>query len=157
MSHTAMMSVPSVHCVLPVKSPVISSVMLTTTAGSPPNSARRNTLRSCPDFSKSIHRDPAIQRAAREAERFRRLAHVPAVPLQRLLDEQTFDIFQWKILELGAGGGGGPKGEVRRANGLAMREQHGALDGVSQLADVAGPRMLQQLLHRLRVESLERL
>src|SRR5688572_15501647 len=89
--------------------------MLTTTAGSPPISARRKTFRSCPPFSNSIRRDPAIERAARKAERLGRLTHVSAVPIERFPDEQPLDVFEGQIFELGRRGRRCPQREIRRA------------------------------------------
>src|SRR6185503_2035889 len=59
-----------------------------------------------------------VEARAREAEVARRAQEVAAVALGRALDQHT---------------------AVLRAHALAAREQHAALDGVVELAHVAGP------------------
>ena len=45
--------------------------------------------------------------------------------------------------------------EIAGADGVALRHQHGAFDRVIELADVAGPAVIEQHLHRRRIEARE--
>src|SRR2546423_12441455 len=98
------------------------------TAGSPPNNASRKTCRSC-DLSNSIRRDPAVQGAARQPECLRGLADVARVAIERLPDEETLDVLERQIFELGRRAGRCPQGEVRRADRISAREEHRSLSG----------------------------
>src|SRR5919198_2031150 len=132
--------------------------MLTTTAGRPPSNARRKILRSYPLFSsESIRRYTAIQRAARETERLRRLTHIAAMPVERLADQHTLDVLERKVFEFRRRARRRAQREISHADGVCLREENGALNRVAELPDISRPRMLQQLLHRRWIESLERL
>src|SRR5688500_20400190 len=82
---------------------------------------------------------PAIERAAREAERVGRLADVAAVAVESLADEVLLDLLERHLLEAAALRR--PlEAEVGGGDAVAPREQHRALDGVVELAHVARPR-----------------
>src|SRR5690242_17374794 len=102
--------------------------------------------------------EPAVQRAAAQAEGFRGLTHVPLVARECLLDEESLHLVEREILE---------SRRIRRArraetqvagaHELALREEDGALHRVIELADVPRPRMIEERLHRAEVEAGERL
>ena len=109
-----------------------------------------------PDVLELVALQAAIERAARQAERARGLADV-AVARHRLLDQERFDVFEAHVLEARAAGAFGAQAEVARADGVALRHQHGAFDRVIELADVARPAVIEQHLHRRRIEAGQRL
>ena len=51
----------------------------------------------------------------------------------------------------------GAQAEIAALHLVALRHQHGALDGVVELADVAGPGVVEQQLHGRVVEAVEAL
>src|SRR4051794_32710683 len=89
--------------------------------------------------SQSESLKPPVQRAATEAKRLRRMAHVAPVAGERLLDQEPFHFFEAHVLQLAAGLARGAEPQVARADRVALRHQHGAFDGVIELPDVAGP------------------
>ena len=100
--------------------------------------------------------EATIERAARQAERLGRLAHVPLVPLQRFLDEHAFHFVQCHLLKRRRGR------VVRHAQAqiggqhhATARQQDRALDRVFEFAHVAWPRMAEQGLECALVETLE--
>src|SRR6185437_11099302 len=101
--------------------------------------------------------EPAVERAPAQSQRFGRLAHVSVVAGERLLDENALCFLERQLLvsrrrALRAR----TQREVGSANGVTLGQEHGALDRMVELADVAGPRMIKQRLHRRRVEAAER-
>src|SRR5690606_14438274 len=94
-----------------------------------------------------------------QAEQAARLAAVAFRAAERLaqkhaLERGEVDTFR---AERGSGAGGVARlavhvlelvWQVLEADAVAVREQHGALDDVAQLADVARPVVLAQPLHR---------
>src|SRR5688500_7426603 len=123
--------------------------MLTTTAGRPPSSARRNTCRSWVfgGFSNSIRCDSAIQRAPRQAERFRRLTHIAAIAIERLANQQTLDVLERQVFQLGRCSRRSAQGQICRAHRVTVRKENRAFYRMSQLTNVTRPRMLEELLH----------
>src|SRR5262245_9109337 len=76
-----------------------SSHSASTTAGAPPASAHSATLLSCAsrrgppfDTSEPVMVEAAVERAARQAERARRLADVALVAAQRAADQLALDL-----------------------------------------------------------------
>src|SRR6476646_2424555 len=104
-----------------------------------------------------MHGQPAIERAAADSERLRAVAHVPIVSRAGLLNPHALGLLERDLLRALPGAGDRTQGEIDRANLLYLREQPCALDDVVELADVPGPRMLEQRLHRVVVERRERL
>src|SRR6185295_4428673 len=91
-------------------------------------------------------------------EALRGFAHVAVVTLERAPDQLTLDLVQRQLLEgLGAARLAQTEPDVGAADTRTGCQEHRALDGVLQLAHVAGPGMLQQRLHGLGLEALERL
>src|ERR687884_623889 len=103
-------------------------------------------------------RQSAVERAAAQAQRLRGLADVALEARERLLDEEPLDLLERHLLEprrpRGAARGAAQR-EVGRAHLVAVREEHRALDRVVELADVARPEVVEQRLHRARVEAGE--
>src|SRR5262249_37790066 len=97
--------------------------------------------------------ESAIERAAAQAERLRRLADVAVEPRHRLLDQEALDVFQAHFLDPRRGVLVQPQPQIARTDGRGLRHQHAAFDGVIELADVAGPGMIEQRLERLRLEA----
>src|SRR5919201_1398322 len=93
-------------------------------------------------------RQSAVERAPAQAQRPRRLAHVAVEAGECLLDEQPLDLLQRHLLEPRGrrAARGRAEAEVARAQRVALREEHRALDGVVEFADVAGPRVVEQRL-----------
>src|SRR6187549_1793562 len=99
---------------------------------------RPETLRLQSRTLLSVLFQSPVQRAAREPQRASRLAHVAAVAVHRLLHEKALDLLERELLEprrLGRA----PQRQVADAEAVARRHQHRALDGVVELAHVAGP------------------
>ena len=99
---------------------------------------------------------PAVERAARQAERAGGVADV-AVARHRLLDQERLDFLEAHVLEPRGRAAVDAQPEVAGADGRPLRHQHRALDGVIQLAHVARPAMVDQDLHRRGIEPGERL
>src|SRR6266545_7172883 len=97
----------------------------------------------------------AIQCAATEPQCFGRLADVAVEPCHRLLDEEALDLLEAHILDARRGIAIDPQPELAEADRSALRHQDAALHRVIQLADVAGPRVIQQRLKRRRLEARE--
>src|SRR6266702_8106540 len=57
--------------------------------------------------------EPAIERAAGEAQRLGRLAHVPAGARERLLDQDALDLLEAHLIERARAVGAGPKPKSR--------------------------------------------
>src|SRR6266571_1488892 len=98
--------------------------------------------------------EPAIERAAGEAQRLGRLAHVPAGARERLLDQDALDLLEAHLIERARAVGAGPKTKVAGAHAGALRHEDGALDRMLQLTHVPRPGMAQQHLHRVGRESI---
>src|SRR5205085_1909885 len=94
-----------------------------------------------------------IQRAPGQPKRFSRVAHVAARPRQRFLNQHTLHILETHLIERTRAVTSAAETKIARANRVALRQQHGALDRVIELAHVAGPGMTQEQLHRARRKS----
>src|SRR5262245_11010003 len=139
-----------------------SSTSATISAGSPPASAstvsrvswrggRRWALLTRCGASQAVTLEPAVERAARESERLRRLAHVALVSLEGAPNQLLLGLVQRQVIEGGAAFRR-TQAEIGRAHLIADREQHRALDRMVQLAHVAGPGMGAQRLQRFGLE-----
>src|SRR5688572_17981392 len=95
----------------------------------------------------------AIERAAAESERFRRLADVTAKARERFADKEELDLFDAHLVEALRAFARRAQAEVAGLHELAVRHQHGALDRVVEFADVSRPRMLEQDLQRGRLDA----
>src|SRR6185503_13700048 len=80
-----------------------------------------------------------VEARAREAEVARRAQEVAAVALERALDQHALGLVERHPVDRRRGRALDHQTEVLRAHALAAREQHAALDGVVELAHVAGP------------------
>src|SRR4051812_25308133 len=96
---------------------------------------------------------PPVQRAPGQPKRFGRLADVAAGTRQGFLNQHALDILEAHLVERTRAVSGAPEAKIARTNRPALRQQHGALDRVIQLAYVAGPGMAQEQLHRVRRKS----
>src|SRR5581483_11273494 len=96
--------------------------------------------------------EPPVERAARQPERRRGVADVAAIAVERLLDQVLLDLLEGHLLEP-ARRRGAVEAEVERRDARAARQQHGALDGVVELAHVARPRMAFHGAQRGGVEA----
>jgi hypothetical protein len=63
---------------------------------------------------------------------------------ESFLDEESFDFFQAHLFEARRAFAAGAETEVGGADGLALRHEDRTLDGVIELADVAGPGVRQE-------------
>src|SRR5437867_8068361 len=136
----------SVHCVRGVKSPNQRRPSASATAGKPPSNASQNTRRSCFGLD-TMSFEPAIQRAAREAEGLRRIADVARCACKRLLNQNTLDVLQTHLVERRGGAPSAVQPEVTRLHTPALRHEHGPLDRVIELSHIARPGMAEQHLH----------
>src|SRR5439155_18113384 len=101
--------------------------------------------------------EPAVQRAAREAEGLRRVTHIAAGARERFLDQDALDFLQAHLIERTGTIAATTETEIARADRARFRQQDRALDRMIQLADVAGPSVAQQQLHRIGPEHRVRL
>src|SRR5512138_3863341 len=100
--------------------------------------------------------EPAVEGAPAEAQRLRGLTHVPAVALERLADEYALHLLQRQVLEP-CGRPAPTQPQVGGADQRTVGHEHRALQGVVQLAHVAGPSVALEGLQRLGLEAGERL
>src|SRR5256885_1713740 len=121
-----------------VKSPVHSSTIATTIAGTPPSSVSQKTRCSCCGLE-AMALEPAIERAAREAQRLGRLAHIAAGACQRLLDQRAFDILETHLVQRAGAIRPSAETKIACANRPTFGHQHRAFHGVIQLTHVARP------------------
>src|SRR5579883_582490 len=87
---------------------------------------------------------PPVERPAAQAEGFCRLAHVPVGTLQGFADENTLNRLQAHLFEPRtdlSGDAGGAKAEIGSFNLAAAGHEHGAFNGVVELAHIARPGM----------------
>src|SRR6185437_16812544 len=135
------------------------------TPGSPARRARRKTSRSwradpwsemAPPRSEAIAGDAPVERAPRQSERLGGAAHVPFVARECFLNEHFLNVLERQVLEPRRGRRPAAQAKVADAHLFALGQQHGALHGVVQLADVPRPRVGKQRLDRAVVEAGER-
>ena len=134
--------------------------------GSPASSVRRKTRRSwCGAGTRGsprggwtalarVHSAHApVERAPRQPERLRGVAHVAVEAGESLLDQTASRRPRVAVRPSAERPSrSGPEPEIGGAHLLALREEDRPLDGVIELADVARPRMGQQRLHRAGVK-----
>src|SRR5262245_44972218 len=124
--------------------------------GSPAPSASRNSCwssRSCRHTTlQLVSLQASIQGAARQPQSPGGVTDV-AVARHRLLYEMRFHFLETHVFESRRRGPVDAQPEIRRAYRRAARHQHRALDGVVQLANVAGPAVIHQDLQRGGIES----
>src|SRR5436305_3739484 len=108
--------------------------------------------------SEAMLLQPAVEGAAGESQRLRRLADV-AVAGERLLDEDLLHVFEGEVLEARrrGGRGGGLEAQVLDPHPVAAPHQHPALHRVVELAHVARPGVGQQGGAGALLEAAERL
>src|SRR5579884_2285713 len=122
---------------------------------------RRSYVRAAPDEGMSspdlqpVSLQPPIERAAAQAEGLGGLADVAIEPRHRLLDEEPFDFLEAHILDARRRVAIDPQPELAEADRRAERHQDAAFDRVVELADVAGPRMVEERLHRRGFEAVD--
>src|SRR6185437_12852076 len=136
-----------------------------TTPGRPARRARRKTSRSwradrwsavAPPRSEAIAGDAPIERASRQSEGLGRAADVPLVARERLLNEHFLNILERQIFEARRRRRPAAQAEVDDPHLVALRQQHGALHRVVQLANVPRPGVGEQRLDSAVVEPGER-
>src|SRR3954463_12148595 len=81
------------------------------------------------------------------------MTDVSGVAAERLANEQRFYFFQAHLFDRTGAFALVAESKIAGADGLTLRQQHGALDGVVELANVARPEVFQHLLHRRRIEA----
>src|SRR5882724_3327400 len=86
-------------------------------------------------FLQAVSLEAPIERAAAEAERLGRLAHVAVEARHRFLDEEPFDVLEAHVLDARGRIAIDPQPQLAEANRGALRHQHAALDGMVELAD----------------------
>ena len=89
-----------------------------------------------------------IERAAAEAKRFGRLAHVAVEARHRLLDEEPFHFFEAHVFDARRLIAVDSQAELPEPDDRSLRHQHATLDGMIELADVARPGMVEQRLKK---------
>src|SRR5205823_11554497 len=97
--------------------------------------------------------DAVANLIAIEPEQRGRARLVPAAALERLHHKRALELLELDAVRrqlhaLGQPNAGAGERKVFIAELLALGEQHRALDGVAQLADIAGPAVTLQALHR---------
>src|SRR4029079_10169074 len=98
--------------------------------------------------------EPAVERAAAEAERLGGLADVAVEARHGFLDQEALDVFEAHVFEASAAFlGRGAEAEIRRLDERTGGHQDGALDGMIQFAHVAWPGVLEQHLHGAGLEA----
>ena len=102
--------------------------------------------------------DPVAHLVAVDAEQLRRLGLVAAGALERLHEQLPLDLLEVDAFgrqpELGRRHAARQR-EVLRLELAAVDQQHRALDGVAQLADVAGPLVLLERAHGCRRQAAQ--
>src|SRR5437016_13046162 len=101
--------------------------------------------------------EPAVQRAAGEPERLRRVAHVAGRARQRLLNEHPLHVLEAHLVERRGTVRPGAEPQVARSYRALLGHQHGPLDRVVELPHVPGPGIRPEGLHRVRREAANRL
>src|SRR5689334_20770710 len=105
------------------------------------------------DILQSVALKPAVQGAAAQTECFGGLADVAVEASHGLLDQEALNILEAHVFEAAATVLIGAKSEVARLDQRSRRHEDGSLDGVIELADVPGPAVLEQDLHRAALEA----
>src|SRR5947208_6181343 len=154
-SQTPATSSVRVHWVRGVKSPNQRRPSVSATAGKPPSNASQKTRRSCLGLE-AMPFEPAVQRAAREAERLGRLTDIARRACERLLNQHALDLFQTHLVERAGAIPATAQPKVARLDASALRHEHSSLDRVIELPHITGPRMAEQQLHGIWREFLRR-
>src|SRR6185312_8022547 len=99
-------------------------------------------------------RQTAIEGAARQAERARRVGDVAGEAVERALDEVALGLFDREAVEVRAavaarGRAAAAEEQIAGVHHVAVTEQERALDDVLELAHVARPRMLEERPERV--------
>ncbi len=97
--------------------------------------------------------EPAIQSATAQSERLGGLAHIAAMPVQRLSDQQPFNLLEWHVIEHGRDGPCHAKTEIGRLDLGSLREECSPLNGMIELAHVSRPGVRLQRSQRFRFET----
>src|SRR5688572_8355550 len=95
---------------------------------------------------------PSIECRAAQSQRLGGERHV-AVARHRLAYEKRLDILEAHFVEVFSHGDGGAQPEISSVDHVALRHEHGALDGMVQLAHVAGPPVIDERPQRGWVEA----
>ena len=97
---------------------------------------------------------PPVEGPAAESEGFCRLAHVAVAAREGFADEDTLHRLEGHLFEGLGGDARGGEAEVGDFDDVFAGHEDGALDGVVELADVAGPGVVQHQLQRGGVDAL---
>src|SRR5690242_7075830 len=117
----------SVHCVRGAKSPNQRRPSASATAGKPPSNVSHKTRRSCRrgrgEGLETMPFEPAVPRAAREAEGLSRFADIALRACERLLDQHAFHVLQTHLVERAGAIGTPAQPEVARLHRTALRHE----------------------------------
>src|SRR5579863_1718618 len=115
----------------------------------PPNPAARARIRirrsyiiGFKGFSEAVFLQAPVESAAAQAQCFARVADVAAIACQGFLNQDALDFFDAHFIKAQGCLARGAQPQIAGADLRALREQNGALDGVVELADIAGPGMV---------------
>src|SRR3954471_6047117 len=100
--------------------------------------------------------EPPVECAPTQPQHLGSLAHVATMTLECFPDEHALDFLERQVLQAWAGATGA-KSEIGGADPLTVRQQHGPLKRVVELADIARPRMRPERVERLGLEAGQRL
>src|SRR5262249_44666042 len=94
-----------------------------------------------------------VERAPAQTQRLGGLTDVAVEAGHGFLDQEALDFLEAHILEPSASLARRPHAEIALTHERPLRHQHGTLDGVIELADVARPAVLEQELHGTALET----
>src|ERR1700745_2605824 len=83
------------------------------------------------------------------------MAYIAAETCERFLNQDALHVFDAHFIQFDRGFARGTQTQIARANLRTLRHQHGALDRMVELANVARPRMIGRKLQRDRLETFE--
>src|SRR4051794_23001457 len=107
--------------------------------------------------SQAVPLEAAVEGAAAQAQGIRCVADIPVEPGESLLDEKGLHVFETHLFETRRTLAAAPQAQIHGTDRLALRHQDGALYGMVQLADIAGPGVPEQGLDSALVEPGQRL
>src|SRR5882724_1051535 len=105
---------------------------------------------------KTVFFHPPVKSSPAQPQDFGCLADVSAISREGLADQQGFGFFQAHVPQTDRTGTAGElQSEISRLNFFVAGHNDGALNRVVQFSHVAGPAILQELLHRFRGECFD--
>lgn len=94
--------------------------------------------------------EATVERTMAEPQGLGRLTRIAAEPGQRFADQEALDLVKIQVFQTWRSLRAALETQVRRLNQVALCQQRRALDGMVQLADIAGPEVLPQGVQRRR-------